>query len=87
VLNSGGDGLPPGVGETAPGHDSQARQSSGAALLCQGIKCPYARAGAGARDCAGDARGMRAWEPLSGADPTREGAQPSSEADFARGTG
>jgi hypothetical protein len=47
------DGLSPGVGETAPGHDSQACQNSGAALLCQGIKCPYARAGAG--DRAGDA--------------------------------
>jgi hypothetical protein len=47
--NSGRDGLPPGVGETVPGRDSQARQSSGTTLLCQSIKCPYARAGAGAR--------------------------------------
>jgi hypothetical protein len=53
---------PPAVGETAPGRDSQARQSSGAALLCQSIKCPYARAGAGARGCAGDARvGALEW--------------------------
>jgi hypothetical protein len=41
-----GMGSPYGVGGTAPGHDSQAR--SGAALLCQSIKCPYTRARAGA---------------------------------------
>jgi hypothetical protein len=41
-----GMGSPWGVGGTAPGRDSQAR--SGVALLCQSIKCPYTRAGAGA---------------------------------------
>jgi hypothetical protein len=41
-----GMGSPYGVGRTAPGRDSQAR--SGAALPCQGIKCPYTRAGVGA---------------------------------------
>jgi hypothetical protein len=41
-----GMGSPWGVGGTAPGRDSQAR--SGAALLCQSIKCPYTRAGVGA---------------------------------------
>jgi hypothetical protein len=51
VLNSSGDGLPPGVGETAPGRDSQVCQSSGAALWRQSIECPYARAGTGARGC------------------------------------
>jgi hypothetical protein len=84
VPNSGGDGLPPGVCETAPGRDSQARQSSGAALLCQSIKCPYARAGAGARGDAGKAcAGPRV--PSSGVGPARGGAQPSSEADLVRG--
>jgi hypothetical protein len=33
------------------------------------------------------AREMRAWVPLSGADPARGGALPSSEADFIRGAG
>jgi hypothetical protein len=37
-----GMGSPLGVGGTAPGRDSQAR--SGAALLCQSIKCLYTRA-------------------------------------------
>jgi hypothetical protein len=49
VLNSDGDGLAPGVGGTAPGRDSQACQSRGAALRRQCIKCSYARAGTGAR--------------------------------------
>jgi hypothetical protein len=40
-----GMGFPWGVGGTAPGHDSQARD--GTALLCQSIKCPYPRAGVG----------------------------------------
>jgi hypothetical protein len=40
-----GMGSPYGVGGTAPGRDSQA--CDGAALLCQSIKCPYPRAGAG----------------------------------------
>jgi hypothetical protein len=56
VLNSGGDGLPPGVGETAPRRDSQARQSSGATLLCQSIKCSYACVGTGACEDVGKAR-------------------------------
>jgi hypothetical protein len=66
---------PPGVGETASGRDSLARQSSGAALLRQSIKCPYARAGAGARGHVGDAR----VGALERSGPTRGGAQPSSE--------
>jgi hypothetical protein len=40
---------PWGVGGTAPGRDSQACQSSGAALWHQSIKCSYARAVIGAR--------------------------------------
>jgi hypothetical protein len=95
VVNSGGDGLPPGVGGTAPGRDSQARQSSGAALWRQSIKCPYARAGTGARGGVGKAR-MGALE-RSGLRPrgcsalerggprSRGGAEPSSEVDHARG--
>jgi hypothetical protein len=95
VLNSGGDGLPPGVGETAPGHDSQACQSSGAALWRQSIKCPYARVGTGARGGVGKARvgalersgprprGCSALE--RGGPRSRGGAEPSSEADPARG--
>jgi hypothetical protein len=95
VLNSGGDGLPPGVGETAPWHDSQACQSSGAALWRQSIKCPYARAGTGARGGTGKARvgalersgprprGCSALE--QGGPRPRGGVEPSSEADLARG--
>jgi hypothetical protein len=95
VPNSGGDGLPPGVGETAPGRDSQARQSSGTVLLCQSIKCPYARAGAGARgdtgkSCAGALersgpcpRGCPALE--RGGPRSRGVVEPSSEADSAQG--
>jgi hypothetical protein len=74
---------PPEEGETVLGRDSQAHRSSGAALLCQGIKCPYAHVGAGARECVGDARRV----PLSGTDPTKGDAQPSSEADFVREAG
>jgi hypothetical protein len=95
VLNSGGDGLPPGVGETAPGRDSQACQSSGTALRCQSIKCSYARAGT----CAcGSARGARVGAlERSGPHPrgcsalerggrrSRGAVEPSSEADPARG--
>jgi hypothetical protein len=47
---------PPGSWRTAPGRDSQACQSSGAALWRQSIKCPYTRAGAGARGGVGKAR-------------------------------
>jgi hypothetical protein len=95
VLNSGGDGLPPGVGETAPGCDSQACQSSGATLWRQSIKCPYARARTGARGRVGKARvgalersgprrrGCSALE--RGGPRSRGGAEPSSEADPARG--
>jgi hypothetical protein len=86
---------PPGVGETAPGRDSQARQSSGATLLCQSIKCSYARAGTGACEDAEKARvgalersrprprGCSALE--RGGPRSRGGAGPSSEADPARG--
>jgi hypothetical protein len=95
VLNSGGDGLPSGVGGTAPGRDSQARQSSGAALWHQSIKCPYTRAGAGARGGVGKARvgalerrgpRPRGCSTLERGGPrSRGGAEPSSEADPARG--
>jgi hypothetical protein len=95
VLNSGGDGLPSGVGGTAPGRDSQARQSSGTALWHQSIKCSYARAGTGVRGSAEDARvgaleqsgprprGCSALE--RGGPRPRGGVEPSSEADPARG--
>jgi hypothetical protein len=54
------------------GRDSQARD--GAALLCQSIKCPYPRVGAGA-----PVREPRAGRSLL------EGREPSSEAEPARG--
>jgi hypothetical protein len=47
---------PPGVGRTASGRDSQARQSSGTTLLCQSIECSYARAGTDACEDVGKAR-------------------------------
>jgi hypothetical protein len=95
VLNNGGDGLPPGVGEIALGRDSQACQSSGVASRRQSIKCPYARAGAGAcggmgKTCVGASersrprpRGCSTLE--RGGPRSRGGAEPSSEADPARG--
>jgi hypothetical protein len=95
VLNSGGDGLPPGVSGTALGRDSQACQSRGAALRCQSIKCSYARAGTGARGSAENVRvgalersgprprGRSALE--RGGPRPRGGVEPSSEADPARG--
>jgi hypothetical protein len=95
VLNSGGDGLPSGVGETAPGRDSQARQSSGTTLWRQSIKCSYVRVGAGARGSAGDARvgalersgpRRRGCSALERGGPRSRGrGDPSSEADPARG--
>jgi hypothetical protein len=95
VLNSGGDGLPPGVGEIEPGHDSHTCQSSGVALWHQSIKCPYARAGTGARGGVGKARvgalersGPRPRGCLAlerGGPCSRGGAEPSSEADPAGG--
>jgi hypothetical protein len=95
VLNNGGDGFPPGVGETAPGRDSQACQSSGAALWRQSNKCPYAHVGISARGVVKKARvgalersgprprGCSALE--RGGPRSRGGAEPSSEADPARG--
>jgi hypothetical protein len=86
---------PPGSWRTAPGRDSQACQSSGAALWRQSIKCPYTRAGAGARGGVGKARvdaleqsgprprGCSALE--RGGPRSSGGAEPSSEADPARG--
>jgi hypothetical protein len=68
-----GMGSHQGVGGTALGRDSQARD--GTALPCQSIKCSYPRAGAGAL----------AREPSSEAEPTRGGREPSSEAEPARG--
>jgi hypothetical protein len=56
-----GMGSPQGVGETAPGRDSQAHD--GAALPCQSINCSLPRAGAGA--LARDPRARR--NPLEGA--------------------
>jgi hypothetical protein len=100
VLNSSGDGLPSRVGRTSPGRDSQTRQSSGAALWRQSIKCPYARAGTGARGGVGKARvgALERSGPRSRGFSTLErggprswgGAEPSSvralsEADPARG--
>jgi hypothetical protein len=95
MLNSGGDGLPPGVGGTALGRDSQACQSSGAALWRQSIKCSYARAGTGACGSVGNARmgalersGPRPRGPSAlerGGPRSRGGVDPSSEADPARG--
>jgi hypothetical protein len=95
VLNSDGDGLPPGVGETAPGRDSQACQSSGAALRHQSIKCPYARAGTGACGDAGKARAgalkrsgprPRGCSALERDRPRSRGTvEPPSEAKSARG--
>jgi hypothetical protein len=81
VPNSGRDGLPPGVGETAPGRDSQARQSSGATCCVRALNArtrvrEQVRVGA---------REKHARVPLSGAGPARGGAQPSSEADLVRG--
>jgi hypothetical protein len=95
MLNSGGDGLPSGVGRTSPGRDSQARQSSGAALWRQSIKCLYARAGTGARGGVGKARvgalersgpRSRGFSTLERGGPRSWGrAEPSSVADPARG--
>jgi hypothetical protein len=94
VLNSGGDGLPPGVGETAPERDSQACQSSGAAMWRQSIKCPYTRAETSARGGAGKARvgALERSGPRSrgcsalerGGPRSRGGAESSSKADPAR---
>jgi hypothetical protein len=75
VLYSDGDGLPQGVGGTAPGCDSQACQGRGAVLRCQSIKCSYVRAGMGA---------SRARGPSSEADLARGGVHPSGEADLAQ---
>jgi hypothetical protein len=68
-----GMGFPLGVGGTVPGRDSQAR--NGAALLCQSIKCPYPRAGAGAL----------VREPRARRKPARGRRGPSSEVEPARG--
>jgi hypothetical protein len=54
VLNSGGDGLPPGVGEIAPGRDSQARQSSGATCCVRALN---AHTGGTREICGGCVRG------------------------------
>jgi hypothetical protein len=95
VLNSGGDGFPPGVGETAPGRHSPACQSSGTALWCQSIKCPYVCAGTGARGVVEKARvaalersgpRLRGCSALERGGPrSRGGAKPSSKADPTRG--
>jgi hypothetical protein len=81
----------PEVGETAPGRDSQACQSSGAALWRQSIKCLYARAGTGACGGVGKARvgalersgpRPRGCSALERGGPRSRGeAEPSSEAD------
>jgi hypothetical protein len=95
VLNSGGDGLPPGVGGIASGRDSQACHSRGAALQRQSIKCTYARAGTGVRGSVENVRvgalersglrprGRSALE--RGGPRPRGGVEPWSEADPARG--
>jgi hypothetical protein len=81
-----GMGSPQGVGGTAPGRDSQARD--GAALRCQSIKCSYPRAGVGALVRVPRAR----WSPLEGAGTLERGGarprerEPSSEAEPARGS-
>jgi hypothetical protein len=68
-----GMGSHQGVGGTALGRDSQARD--GATLPCQSIKCSYPRTRAGAL----------VREPSSEAEPARGGREPSSEAESARG--
>jgi hypothetical protein len=78
------------------GRDSQACQSRGATLWRQSIKCSYARAGTGARRSVGNARvgalergGPRSRdgvEPSGEADPARGGVKASNEADLARGS-
>jgi hypothetical protein len=95
VLNSSGDGLPPGVGGTTPGRDSQARQSSGTALWRLSIKRSYARAGTGACGSVENVRvgalersgpRPRGRSDLERGGPRpRGGVEPSSEADPARG--
>jgi hypothetical protein len=81
--NSGRDGLPPGVGETALGRDFQVRQSSGATSCVRALNActrvrEQVRAGAWER---------RTRVPSSGAGPALGGALPSSEADLVRGAG
>jgi hypothetical protein len=73
-------GRPPlGVGETPPGRDSQARQSSGVSCHIRALNA-RTRVQEQVR-----ARERRARVPSSGAGPARGGTQPSSEADPARG--
>jgi hypothetical protein len=83
VLNSGGDGLPRELAKQC--RDMIHRRARVVARPC----CVRA-----SNACARvweqvrvTAREMRAWEPSSRADPTRGGAQPSSEAHFSRGMG
>jgi hypothetical protein len=94
VLNSGGDGLPPGVGGTAPGRDSQACQSRGAPLWRLSIKCSYVcgeqvradveNVRVGVLERSGPRpRGRSALE--RGGPRSSGGVDPSSEADSARG--
>jgi hypothetical protein len=86
---------PPGSWRNSVGRDSQACQSSGAALWRQSIKCPYARAGTGACGDAGKARAgalersgprPRGCSALERGGPRSRGRPESpSEAESARG--
>jgi hypothetical protein len=80
---SGRDGLPLGVSETAPGRDSQARQSCDATCC---VRESNARTRVREQVRVG-ARERRAWVPSSEAGPARGGARPSSEVDLVRGRG
>jgi hypothetical protein len=78
---------PPGVDETAPGRDSQARQSSGATCCVRALNA-RTRVGEQVRAGALDRGGPRSRggaEPSSGADPARGGVRASSEAGFTQG--
>jgi hypothetical protein len=81
-----GMGSPQGVGGTALGRGSQARD--GVALPCQSIKCSYPRAGAGALVREPRARQSPLEEgvsPRARRNPLEGVPEPSSEAEPARG--
>jgi hypothetical protein len=94
VPNSGRDGLPLGVGETAPGRDPQARQSSGVTCCVRAlnartrvreqVRASVGKARADALERSGPRpRGRSALE--RGGPRSRGGTEPWSEADSARG--
>jgi hypothetical protein len=95
VPNSGRDGLPPGVGETTPGSDSQARQSSGVTCCVRALNArtrvrEQVRAGRAGKACAGALERSgpcpRGCPALERCGPRSRGVvEPLSEADPARG--